>query len=272
MVQYLDPDIANEGVKVIDGDGGGLGEDYQPFIDAPRIPDYKWLTNKSKLYKYFPNINGRPYKHQAFPAIFYHADGSTKTIYNAEQAAAIGAKNLGPTESFKWECTGEWKAKPFTAHLKFNPNKMGGGKSIPPPTQSESLTAALTAALSPALKTIQQGASTTSDMIGAVVAGVLAALGKGALPAAGGAPAAPAPAPAPVAEPVAEPVVTEDDPLDIPPMLRRAAEPDPAASFEQMTPAQQKTALLKVAEEKGIKVDGRLSLDNIMAELDKHPG
>lgn len=250
MVEYLDPEIANEGVKVRGPAHAGLdeGEDYQPFVEEPHIPDYKsFKTPKHPLSKYF-----RPYKHKAFPAVFYRADGATKIVHSAEDAAKLGCKVGTAEEGFRFHCTGEWVAKPFSVHTKFDTARLSTGKAMPPPTQTE----AMSTAIANALKSVQSGAAGITDQVSTIVAAVVAAMRITGAPAA--APVAPEPA-------KAAPVAAEADPLDIPLHLRRTPTVD-------LSTDEKKKLLIEAAEEKGVKVDKRWSFERITEELAKIPG
>lgn len=266
MVQYLDPEIANEGIKVVPGANGALeeGEEYQPFVEEPHIPDYKsFKTPKHPLSKYF-----RPYKHKAFPAIFYRADGATKMVSSIEDATKLGCRLGTAEEGFRWHCTGEWVAKPFAAHTKFDSTKLGTGKAQPPPTQTE----AMSKAIADALKSVQSGASAVTDQVSTIVAAVIAAMKMIGAPAAvpeapvvaSAAGAAEAAKPAPVAAAPAPPPAAEADPLDIPLALRRT--PTVELSAEE-----KKKLLIEAAEEKGVKIDKRWSFERITQELENIP-
>src|SRR5579859_4094547 len=80
MVDYLDPDIANEGVSA---------EAWSPALEPPRIPTPEMFRNaiataadktKRPLKDYFPQLSGRPYKHQAFPCWLYHPKEGAREI------------------------------------------------------------------------------------------------------------------------------------------------------------------------------------------------
>jgi len=254
MVEYLSPDIANEGVKVtgqVPGTSFDADEPYQPMIEPPHIPDYKWINQKNPLAKYFPQISGVPYRHRAFPAILYHPSGETKTVRTAEEAASLGCKCLGPDEGYRWQCDREWKSKPFPAHTKFSAANLGAGKALPPPSKEESIAAAVANAL-------KGGANAVTDQVTMIVAAVVAAM---KLQQAAPAPVAPAGAPTPAA--VAAPA--QENAL--------GGAPDPAPNPDTvLTKDEQKNLLLEAAKDKGVKVDGRWSIERITEELEKIPG
>ena len=61
MVEYLDPEIAGEGLSAEAA--------WQPFVSAPVIPTYKGIAS---IAKYFWQYSGTPYKHKNFPCWLYH--------------------------------------------------------------------------------------------------------------------------------------------------------------------------------------------------------
>lgn len=187
-ISYLDPEIANEGqaasLEMPD-------MDYQTPMERPHIPDYSWLKPTDKLAKYFPHISGIPYRHKPFPAWFFHKSKPPILIQDvfsrnedpprllrtaADQAKKLGIEWRKSTreeiaqgyKEERWVCTGEWSSVPFET----KPDIHGAGKTLPPPTQANSIAAAVTAAM----KAGGGAASKTTEMIGAVVAAVMAAM------------------------------------------------------------------------------------------------
>lgn len=88
-IEYLDPEIANEGSHA------ESGFDMEPA----HVWDYAPLKADKKYKKYF-----QPYKYVKYPADFYHANGETKRVFNDEEAAALGVRSHKNT----WICEGEW--------------------------------------------------------------------------------------------------------------------------------------------------------------------
>lgn len=229
MPEYLDPEIANEGLSA---------DEWQPFVEKPRIPNYE---NIKSIRKYFPHLSGIPYKHKAFPAWLYHPSMPPR-ICNEKQAAALGVtwRACTPEEKSRWgqsHCWDyaegcEWRATPHDAEArqKIDPANPGPGKSL--------------------VEGKQNPESAQASMISAVVAATTAAvmtqlqkLGVISAPAAAPAPQPAAPAPANA-------------------LAQKPAE-------VKLTEAEEKDVLTKLADEKGIKIDKRWSLDRIKAALDE---
>lgn len=140
-IQYLDPEIANEGFRA-DNMGGVLVEDengeyvFQSFTEPPRIPDYAFVKNAVRgkphpLRRYFPQYSGIPYRHQTFPAWAYHANGQAKLVRSAEKAAELGMvwnrANPATGAVAHWTFTGEWRPQPVVAP---KPDLHAAGKSF----------------------------------------------------------------------------------------------------------------------------------------------
>lgn len=159
-VEYLDPEIANEGLRA---DYAGVGEDHQPIYEPPHIPTYQGLKSVQHL---FPQYSNRPYRHQAFPAWIYHETEAPRVISNPQEAAQHGLKWLG-TPHFKWEVTGKWHPQPVQ---KVKPAANGTGKNV--------------------MEGNRSNAQQSGEMVAAVVAAVMANMKQvqGA-PASGAAPA-----------------------------------------------------------------------------------
>lgn len=241
MVEYLDPDIAGEGVSA--------AENWAPPIMEARIPDYKGLPS---IRKYFPQFTGVPYQHKVFPCWLYHKSKPAvlvQDVINGDgrivKKASDIAKEMGcifrkstPEEigqGFplnRWEFSGDWRPIPF--HTKFDPANPGAGKIL-----------------------VKEKADQTSqtDLIAAVVAAVLAKAGQGS-------PDAPA----------IDPDRAEFEAFKAwKAMQGGGASSAPAVNaLAASTPADpDKAEALKMADEMGVKVDRRLSADKILAELAK---
>ena len=174
-IVYLDPEIAKEGMSA--------DTPFQPAALPPVIPEYH---NIKRLRKYFPQYSGKPYKHQPFPAWFYHPKQGAilvKDCYNNDPddpriiktakrwAEELGIKPAWDDRGFLWECSGEWRDKPF--EVRNDPTATGKvlqlGKVDPQLAQSEMITAVVAAVISQ--MTAKQVQGTT-----ALAAGVVAAV------------------------------------------------------------------------------------------------
>lgn len=237
-LQYLDPEIANEGeLAMLPGEGTPAP------MDAPHIPDYSWVIAKDKIAKYFRKFV--PYHHKAYPTWVYHPTEEPRLLedrYTREdpprliksakdQAADLGVifRKTTPEElaqgfpATRWEFKGDWRTTPYKVANRSN----AYGKTMPPPSQTEVIATAVATAMRAA-----GSANGSADIIGATVAAVMAALGK----------------------------------------VQTPSTADPAHAMENLTVktvSEEKAALTKVAEESGIKVDKRWSTDRLKAELDK---
>lgn len=164
MVDYLDPEIASEGVSA---------DTWSPPVAEALIPTYKGIKAISK---YFPQFTGRPYVHLAFPCWLYHATEPAKLIQDiltredpprlikkaSEIAKELGCAYRATTQEERaqgwplnrWEYTGDWRAVPFPGNAKGGGHD--GGKQLvtakDPATSSADLIAATVAAVMAAMK------------------------------------------------------------------------------------------------------------------------
>lgn len=228
-VEYLDPEIAGE---------GEAAEDWQPFVAAPAIPTYKGIKS---ILKYFPQFSGIPYKHKAFPTWLYHRSRPSVLARTAEVAKNYGVtwrdatheeKSRGfPAQIWDYAEGCEWRTIPFST--KFNPLNPDTGKEVK---------------LSP-----DKGPS-QSEMISAVVAAVMAQMGgvaKGNALATGN----------PAADPEYQKFLEFKKLQAVP----ATVETPPVA----LAPSEERELLVEAANSRGIKLDGRWSIDRIKQELDK---
>lgn len=241
QIQYLDPEIANEGVHA---EKGALGviphdwepdEEYQPAIEPPHIPDYKGIKS---IAQYFPQFSGRPYRIRAYPAWFYHAKHEPKLVNNPMEAAQIGA-TWSKTE-FKFDCTGEWKSKPVKAAKA---TSSGPGKW---------------------LTSVKEAATNTADLIAAAVAATLAKIGNTTAPK--------------VQEVLStdpdyalfmqfKAFKEQQALMGFPPTMDVATSVYPAT--RPLAEPSEKAQLIEAAAARGIKLDKRWGLDKIKAALDE---
>src|ERR1700733_1606451 len=91
-IEYLDPEIANEGISVNNWSPGAWtnapaaeGEEYQPDVEPPHNNDYAALKKHKHYKQYF-----RPYRYQPFPAFVYHQTLGSKVVKTKEEAIALG--------------------------------------------------------------------------------------------------------------------------------------------------------------------------------------
>lgn len=132
---------------------GDNADTWQPFMDKPKIPTYEGIKS---IRKYFPQFSGIPYQpnQHVFPAHFYHPDGRTMLIRDKytsedpprleksakEQAKALGIEYRQSTfeekaqgfPEFRWvfgaDC--KWRTIPFEAHTKFDPVNVQHSKTV----------------------------------------------------------------------------------------------------------------------------------------------
>ena len=246
QVGVLDPEIAGEGVKIIHSDGDQVT--WSPPPPKPVMPDWSGIK---QLARYF-NRHG----HVVWPAWLYHPNGESRLLKNAHEAAELGVcyrdatadekARYGLKHVWDWKDDSEWRPTPFVAQTKFDPGQPGYGKTViastPNPVVAQH---ALIEALIPT-----------------VTAAVVAAL-KG-----GDAPSAPAHVNSRdwaefqefMAFKKSQEVVT-----------KVAKEIIPSEELGE-TPAlhgDERAAWMAEANRKGIKVDGRWSLDRLKAEIEK---
>lgn len=171
-VGYLDGEIADEGQKVILSDGEQVS--WTPPPVKPSIPD--WSQIKS-LRKYFGRTG-----HQAFPAWFYHPTEQPRLMKNAKEAkaelgifyrqATIDERGrYGVNAVWDWEKGCKWRAAPWEV-AKFDPQNPGLGKTyVPSPPNPivaqnallEALIPAVAAAVAQSLKSTGQAAPAEID-------------------------------------------------------------------------------------------------------------
>lgn len=151
MVEYLDPEIANEGQSVnnwVPGDWthspATEGEEYQPEMEPPHINDYAMLKKSKQFAKYF-----KPYRYVPFPAVLYHATKGEKIVNSEAEVIALGA---------------EWRREPFVHKIDMT------GKSHPAKSDTQRLAEVI------AEKTGH--AAIDPNLIAAIVASAVAAVQK----------------------------------------------------------------------------------------------
>lgn len=150
-IEYLDPEIANEGLRADDQwtpDG-----EFQSFMDPPVIPDYAFVKQKGaeKLRKYFPQYSGIPYKHQHFPMWVYHATKEPRLLRTMDHAKEHGLTYNDRFKAFI-DDESEWKLTPVFAEgqgPKLNPAQPGAGKVFVrnPANQGDNIAAIVSAVM-----------------------------------------------------------------------------------------------------------------------------
>lgn len=122
MVEYLDPEIANEGFSVDKHNPGAwmdevpTDDEWQPDMEPAHINDYA-AFKKNKWYgQYFNGRNQR--KKIPFPALMHHAVHESRLCQNKEQALALGP---------------EWGPEPHKPRVDMT------GKSIPVKSETQRL-------------------------------------------------------------------------------------------------------------------------------------
>jgi len=153
-VEYLDPEIANEGHSANSWSPGVWSntpnyaeEEWQPDIEPPHINDYAAFKKHKHYGKYF-----RPYRYTPFPAWMYHAKLEPKIVKSREDVLALGS---------------EWSPTPNKPRIDMT------GKSLPVKSETQRLAEVVAQALD-AKHTGSGGIDATA--IGAVVAAVMAAM------------------------------------------------------------------------------------------------
>lgn len=238
-VGYLDPEIAGEGTRVIYSDGEQVT--WTPPPPQPVMPD---MSQIKSIRKYF-NKTG----HVVWPAWLYHPTESNRLVKDAHEAAALGVcyrqatqderGKYGLSAVWDWKDDSQWRPLPWTTP-KFDPANPGQGKTyipaqISPQRQQTELVATVVAAVTQMLKSSGPSAPASIDPKQWDEFVKFQAWQK----------ANEVVAAAPVGQQEAEPQIN----------ALNAEEPDEKAHWTAE------------AERKGIKLDGRWSLERIKAEV-----
>jgi hypothetical protein len=162
QVGYLDPEIANEGQKIFEN---GEGIAWTPPPQRLVMPDWSQIK---KIQHYF---NRKDY--HVWPAMLYHKD-TTETVIakSTEEASKLGIRyrktdederaKYGKDWVWDWQGDSEWRPYPNKLHGKFNPNKPETGKIYVAPTQPQGQSVdATVAAVMAALKSVAPAAPTS---------------------------------------------------------------------------------------------------------------
>jgi hypothetical protein len=240
MAEYLDPEIANEGVSA--------ETSWAPSVAEAQIPSYKGIKS---ILKYFPQFSGRPYQHQTYPCWFYHPTEEPRLVQNIMtgedpprviKRASELAKELGcvyrestmeeKAQGFpanRWVYSSEWRATPY--HTKFNPLKPDTGKHV---------------------VSGKEPSMSQSDLIATTVAAILAKMGNGT--------------PETVPEHASDKIEFEAFKA----WKKSLAAPEEEAS-NALSPSEEdvRSAFEAEAISRNIKIDRRWSLDRLKAEIEK---
>ena len=174
QVGRLDPEIAGEGVKVIMSDGETVT--YTPQPPKPVMPD--WSGIKS-IRHYF---NRTDFK--VWPAWLYHPTEEARIVKNEHEAAELGVCYRAATIEEKgryglshvWDWTEDslWRPKPYPSGArKYDPRKPEAGKEYIATPQSamsanrELLNTVLPEVTAAVVAALKQGGSVAPDNINA---------------------------------------------------------------------------------------------------------
>jgi hypothetical protein len=245
QVGVLDPEIAGEGQKVILDSGEQVN--WSPPPVKPAIPD--WTQIKS-IQRYFNRTN-----YPVFPAWLYHPTEEPRIVKNADEAAQLGVcyreatidekGRYGLSHVWDWTEDSLWRSKPYHT-AAFDPQRPGTGKTF---------------IASPANPAVAQHA-----LLEALIPAVAAAVAKSLKTDGAAAPAAVDPqqwdeflqfqAWKKSSEAV-NALATDAEPLGT------------NALSGGVDLSDERTAWEDEAKRKGIKIDGRWSLDRLKAEVEK---
>lgn len=249
-VGYLDPEIAGEGQRVILSDGDVVS--YNPPPPKPVMPD--WSQIKS-IRHYFGRTG-----HQVWPAWLYHPTEEPRLVRNSKEADELGVcyreatldekGRYGLKTVWDWKGDSQWRPQPYPGSLKFNPFKPGQGKTYIPDAPNARI------AHNELLETL----------IPAVAAAVAKSLNVNG-------PKAPA---------SIDPKQWEDflafqawqksneviDDISHGESVNALNTPENSVS-NKLSSEQEREVWEKEAEDRGIKVDGRWSIDRLKSEVEK---
>ncbi len=241
-VGYLDPEIAGEGIKV------SLGEKISyntPATTAP-IPDWSKIKLTKAADGRVINFQAYFYKtgYEPWPAWLYHPTEPAKLVDDQKAGAELGVyyreatqdermRMGGKTALWDWAKDTLWRPMPYDGTQK--PDIKAYGKELviaraDPALAQNALLAALVEALGK--NTASASATAQTQLVEALVAAL--AKSGGSLPA------------APVEEAPAE-----------------------SSALSGITPDEERELWKTEAEAKGIKVDGRWSIQRIKDEIEK---
>jgi hypothetical protein len=210
---------------------GQRADDAFVVSPKPHVWDYAPLKEHKHYGKYFA-----PKPFREWPAVIYnHKTGEEKTVGDAGAAARYGVSYNRDTRFPHYVCTGDWKDEPKSQKIDFK----AAGKSLVTASAAQSTSDTMTEILK---RLIESNTAPSSAMAEDKEYQDYLAFKR-----------MQASAPKEVVV-VAEPVIERSEPEE---------------EFE-LSEGDQKEILVGLAKEKGIKADGRWSLDRLKAELDKH--
>jgi hypothetical protein len=248
---YLDPSIAGEGAKVIMSDGDVIT--YNPPPPRPVMPD--WSTIKS-IRHYFNRTDFR-----VWPAWLYHPKEAPRLVKNQDEAAELGVcyrestidekGRYGRDHVWDWQDDCQWRPQPWPGTQKFDPNKAEQGKTY---------------IASPVNPTVAQNelAALLIPQVAAAVAQALRASG----------PAAPASVDPAQWDQFLQFQAWQKSAEVVGGAMERASQPEaPVLGLQgggaQSGPEAERAAWEAAADQKGIKIDRRWSLERLKSEVEK---
>ena len=243
-VGVLDPEIAGEGQRVIHSDGEVVN--WSPPPAKPVAPD--WSGIKS-IQKYFNRVGFTPW-----PAWLYHPSEPKRLLKNAEEAAELGVcyreatrdeqMKYGKKALWDWSDESKWRPEPWEGTEKFDPKSPGHGKTVVYPQENPAVA--------------------QSAMISALIPQVAAAVAQ-ALKTNG--PAAPSSVDPSEWEAFQQFLAFKKSSEAVNALAR---DPDgPELTATGVTEEQDRSFWIEEAEERGIKIDRRWSVERIKAEIEK---
>lgn len=251
-VGYLDPSISGEG-QFVNSEGETVN--WTPPPAKPVMPDWSQIKSIRHLF----NRTG----YQVWPAWLYHPSESSRLVKNADEAADLGIcyreatiderGRYGVKAVWDWKDDSKWRPEPWPGTTKFNPTEPGHGKTYVPKApdpviaQNElvrQIVPEVAAAVAKALKNAGSGAPASID--GATWDEFLAFQAWKKTHEA-------------VSALAAAPDGNETDEEEIVSTL----------SANALTPEQDRQLWEDEAKRKGVKVDGRWSLDKLRATVEK---
>jgi len=254
-VGTLSPDIAGEGAKVIMSDGDVLSFNLPP--PKPVMPD--WSEIKS-IRHYFNRTGFRP-----FPAWLFHPTEQPRIVKDEFEAAELGVcyreasmeekGRYGRDHVWDWQDNSPWRPQPYAGTTKFNPSKLEQGKNYVPTQQSQSssnrelLNTVLPEVTAAVVAALKQGGSVNPDKVDSKQWDEFLAF---------------------QAWKKTQEAIDEIAPVSFPAELD--VEDESIVDSPVLTaldPAAERAAWEAEAKSKGIKVDGRWSLERLKTEVTK---
>lgn len=244
-VGFLDPEIAGEGEKIIHSDGEVVS--WNPPPVKPVVPDFSGIKS---LQKYFNRTGFSPW-----PAWLYHPAEPKRLVKNAIEGAELGVcyreathderSRYGKTAVWDWKEDSKWRPEPWAGRERFDPDNPGHGKTVimgqanPVHAQNE-LVRALIPEVAAAVAKAMQGSASMS-----------------------------APATVDPAEWEAFQQFLAFKKSSEVLGAHEAKARESNAMSAGLSPEQERELWLQEAEDKGVKVDGRWSLERIKSEVEK---